>query len=243
MRQIVMFVSVVLILSGMVSARASDAVFAAFSVSAWRNAPNQDPLNWSREQLLATLPTLEQMQQRDRDAIIAALGMPGNSDELYTPGMGRRGRLDIYPLSAKNDRVLRIDYDAKDRFKSDAIEASACGCPRCSEVPRNASAKLAMKTLANTVLTGNGDFATATTKGHVEGLLGQAGWSFSAIQQVGGQAWANYGEIWRIAGASERFFMANGGVTARDRGALQDAQLPITDYAIVTVGLNCPSRK
>ena len=242
MRQIVMTVSAMLILSGIVTAGARDAVFGAFSASAWRDAPSRDPRNWSREPLLAGLPGLAQMQTQDRAAIIARLGMPGNSDELYTPGMGRQSRLDIYRLSARNDRVFRIDYDAKDRLKSDAVEASACGCPLCSEVPAKAGATLAMDTLAHSVLTGSGDVATPATKSQVERLLGHGGHSYAAIHQAGGQAWAGYGEVWRIAGPGERFFIASGDVTARDRAARPDAQLPITGYAIITVGPDCPSR-
>jgi hypothetical protein len=242
MRQIVMALSVMLILFGIVPSIANDSAFDSFSASAWRNAPNRDPQNWSRESLLAGLPKLEQIRQQDRATIIARLGLPGNSDELYTPGMGRQGRLDIYRLSAKNDHVFRIDYDAKDRLESDEIEVNSCGCPRCSEAPPEARATVAMDLLARTVLTGSDVVATATTKGEVEAMLGHAGQSYAAIQQVGGQAWTDYGEIWRIAGAGERFFIASGDVTTRDRATRQDAQLPITDYAIVTVGPDCPSR-
>ena len=245
MRQAEMVISVLLVLSGIAPTNANDAAFGSFSTSAWRNAPNQDPQNWSREQLLAGLPKLEQLRQEDRATIIARLGMPGNSDELYTPGVGRQARLDIYPLSAKDDRVLRLDYDAQDRLESDETEASSCGCPLCSKAPSDTRAVVAMAVLARTVLTGGGLYPTVMTKGRVESLLGHAGRPYATVNQVGGQAWADYGEIWRIAGSSKRFFIASGYIgyiTVRDREKQQDAELPITSYAIIAVGPNGPSR-
>ena len=242
MRYIVTAVSAMFILSGITPSSANEASFGSFSALAWRNSPRLDPQNWSRKSLLAGLPKLEQLRQQDRATIIAHLGLPGNSDELYAPGMGRQGRLDIYRLSAKNDRVLRLDYDAQDRIESDEIEASSCGCPRCSEALPDERAMVTMDVLARTVLTGGGLYPTVMTKGRVEGLLGHAGQSYAMIEQVGGQAWTDYGETWRITGAAERFFIASGDVTVRDHAARQDDQLPITDYAIITVGPDCPSR-
>jgi hypothetical protein len=241
-RYIVTAVSALLVLSGISPASANEASFDSFSALSWRNAPSQDPQNWSRESLLAGLPKLEQLRQQDRATIIARLGLPGNSDELYTPGMGRHARLDIYRLSAKNDRVLRLDYDAQDRIESDEIEASSCGCPRCSEALPDARAMVTIDALARTVLKEAGPYPIVMTKGQVENLLGHAGRSYAMIEQVGGQAWTDYGETWRITGAAQRFFIASGELTVRDRAARQDGQLPITDYAIVTVGPNCPSR-
>ena len=242
MRQIVIAISAILILSGVSPANANDAAFGSFSALAWRNAPNQDPQDWSRESLLAGLPSLEQMQQQARATIIARLGMPGISYELYTPGMGRQARLDIYRLSAKNDRVFRIDYDAKDRLKSDEVESSSCGCPLCSQVPADTNAIVAMRVLARTALMGSGPYPAVTTRRQVEVLLGHAGQPHSVIEQIGGQAWVDYSDIWRIAGAGERFFIASGYVTVRDRETREDAELPITSYAIATVGPDCPSR-
>jgi hypothetical protein len=242
MRYIVTAVSAILILSGISQASANNASFGSFSALAWRNAPSQDPQNWSRESLLAGLPTLEQLRQQDRATIIARLGLPGNSDELYTPGMGRHARLDIYRLSAKDNRVLRLDYDAQDRLESDETEATSCGCPACSKAPSDPRAVVAMAVLARTVLKGGGFNPTVITKGRVEGLLGHAGGPYATVEQVGGQAWADYGEIWRIAGSGERFFIASGYITVRDREQQKDSELPITSYAIITVGPNCPSR-
>ena len=63
-----------------------------------RNAPKQDPQNWSREPLLDGFPKLEQMRQRDRATIIAQLGTPGTSYELHLPGAGRcQRRLNFDP--------------------------------------------------------------------------------------------------------------------------------------------------
>src|SRR5271154_856665 len=109
MRQFVVTMLAVLILPGIAPAGAGDAALDSFSVQAWRNAPKQDPQNWSRESLLDGFPKLEQMRQRDRATIIAQLGTPGTSYELHLPGAGRDARIDLYRLSAKNDRVLSVN--------------------------------------------------------------------------------------------------------------------------------------
>jgi len=242
MRYIVTAISVMLVLFEFSPTIANDALFSSFSAPAWRSAPNRDPQNWSRESLLAGLPTLEQLRQQDRFTIIARLGMPGNSDELYTPGMGRNARLDIYRLSAKDDRVLRLDYDAEDRLESDETETSSCGCPLCSRAPPDARAVVAMPLLARTVLKAGGPYPAVMTEGRVEDLLGHPGRSYATVNQVGGQAWADYGEVWRIAGSSDRFFIASGNITVREREQKKDTELPINSYAIVTVGPDCPPR-
>ena len=240
MRQIVVAMLAVLILPGCASGR-GDATLGAFSARAWRNAPNQDPQNWSREPLLDGFPKLEQMRQQDRATIIARLGTPGTSYDLYLPGAGRNARIDLYRLSAKNDRVLSINYDANDRLELDAVEAGSCGCRLCSEAPPDPRAIVPMDVLARTVLTGS-DVSATVTKGRVERLLGHGGRPYATTSTDGGQAWADYSEIWRIAGAGERYFIASGQLPVRDRETRQDAQLPITSYAIATVGPDCSSR-
>src|SRR5580658_1164632 len=231
MRQIVVAMLAVLILPGIAPAGAGDATLGAFSAQAWRNAPNQDPQNWSRESLLDGFPKLEQMRQQDRATIIARLGTPGTSYDLYVPGAGRNARIDLYRLSAKNDRVLSINYDANDRLELDAVEAGSCGCRLCSEASPDARAIVAMDVLARTVLTGS-DVPAMVTKGRVESLLGHRGRPYATTSTAGGQAWADYSEIWRIAGAGERFFIASGQLPVRDRETRQDAELPITSFAI-----------
>jgi hypothetical protein len=242
MRYIVTAVSAILILSGISPASTNDASFGSFSALAWRNASNRDPQNWSRVPLLAGLPRLEQLQQQDRSTIVARLGMPGNSDEMYAPGMGRYARLDIYRLSAKDDRVLRLDYDAQDRLESDETEASSCGCPLCSKAPSDTRAAVAMAVLARTLLAASGLHPAVMTKSRLEDLLGHPGRPYAMVNQVGGQAWEDYGEVWRIAGPSERFFIASGHIAVRDWEQQKDAELHMASYAIITVGPNCSSR-
>ena len=242
MRQGVIAISAMLILSGIAPTSANDSAFSSFSEPAWRNAPERDPQNWSRESLLAGLPELQQMQRQDRATIIARLGQPGTSSELYTPGAGRHARLDIYRLSTKNDHVLRIDYDAEDKLNGDSVDSMSCGCPLCSKASPDMHANVRMDVLARTVLRGSDVNTTVTTKGRLDGLLGRAGQQYATIDQFGGQAWNNYGEIWHIVGSAERFFIASGQVPLRDRARQQDDELPITAYAIVTVGPDCLSR-
>jgi hypothetical protein len=240
MRQSVVAILTLLITSAPTSAK--DESFGSFSTQIWRSAPNQDPQNWSREPLLAGLPGLGQMRQIDRATIIAQLGPPGISDELYTPGAGRHARLDIYRLSAKNDRILRIDYDTKDRFEGDDVETGPCGCPACIAALPDTQAIVRMDILARAVLKRRNTNTTAITKGRLDQLVGHAGRPRLTTEQAGGQAWTDYSEIWRIAGPNERYFLASGQVPARDRATQQDSEFPITSYALVTVGPDCSSQ-
>ena len=240
MRHIFMTISAMLVISGAWPACAKDRAFDSFPTSAWLSAPGPNRENWSRESLLASLPTSEQLQQRDRTSITAHLGMPGSSAELYSPGKGRHARIDNYRLSAKSDRSLRINYDGEDRFENYAVDDSSCGCPMCSHAASDPRAMVPMDDLLRTVLNAT-DGAGATTKGKVDRLLGHTGQPYAATQQIGGRAWTGYGEIWPIAGAGERFFIASGELTVRDRETRQDVELPITSFSVLTIGPDCRS--
>ena len=182
------------------------------------------------------------MRRQDRATIIAHLGTPGISYELYAPGKGRQRRLDLYRLSAKNDRVYRVIYDAEDRVDREDVDTGPCRCALCSQASPDEHAAVTMEVLARVVLVPNPGTSSFTTKGRVDGLVVQPGRPYATTDQAGGQAWSNYGEVWRIAGTASRFFIASGSVPVRDRETRPDAELPIHSYTIVTAGPECSSQ-
>jgi hypothetical protein len=208
----------------------------SFSPEAWRRAADRHVSDWSRETMVHEFVTIvpeSRLLGMKREAIAALLGEPGLSDEYFYPGSGPQGRFDIYRLSAKNNPSLRIDYGLDNTVSGVLLESSACVCEICGS--DNAVTR---KTFERTLLQPTGETPTTRpTIAQVETLLGSAGKSDVMRNVVGGQAWANYTDVWRVAGEANRYFIASGHIVARDWKSVAEA--PADEFSIITMWPDC----
>jgi hypothetical protein len=93
---------------------------AKFSPQAWREAIDPQSSDWSREDLLSQLYKQYKLEGMKRKKVLELLGHPSVATELL-PASGQSGRIDIYRLSAKNTKPLRIKYDAQDRMTGSPV--------------------------------------------------------------------------------------------------------------------------
>ena len=170
---------------------------------AWLGAPQTQGAHWDREAQLKPLIQGKHLEGMSRSGVLGLIGQPGFSSEDF-PG---DTRLDLYRISAANKQSLRIDYDKGSKVVSDEIDQGPCDCSQCrQEMPSVSRAALAKSGLLEI----KQDFVSSTpTIGQIENMLGKG--KLNQVQSTaGGQVWMNFSETWRVEGATQQFFLADG---------------------------------
>ncbi len=184
-----------------------------FSPEVWRQTPQTGGRSWSREALLHQFAAATEVRGKARSEMIALLGEPGYSAAIYYPGSGQTGRIDIYRLSAANERSYHIDYDADEKVSGAWQETISCGCDLCrGELPSVPFAVLDATILKKDAARAGKGIAVA----EFERLLGRPGKQSIVQSPAGGQMWVNYDELWAVAGKEHRFLIASGHRPLRD---------------------------
>jgi hypothetical protein len=208
-----------------------------FSPEAWRNAASQQSDDWSREPLLKQFAAGTDIRAMPRAEVIHWLGAPGVSQQIYSPGEGARGRIDVYRLSAKNDDSFRIDYDDGDKVTANAIEPRACACELCA-LTRADAASLPVEMLEGSVLKKDPDgLRKSVTLAEVEKNLGRPGQHHSEDARIGGRMWEISTALWHVSGNPRRFFIASGTVPTTDRKEFD--QVLVENFALVEAWPEC----
>jgi hypothetical protein len=209
------------------------------TLETWQHAADPHSPLWSREALLSRLLDGIKVEDLDRQQVLALLGPPGFASESYYPGQGLSGRLDVYRLSARNDRSYTISYEPSGKVTSNSIGAAPCACPRCRDLPGNTDIILQDATVTD-LLTSKlvSDQLSSTKIAELEDLVGHPGKKTAQHATAGGQAWVDYYVIWRIAGGGgDHFLIGSGHIPARDWRALDDAR--VETYDLITLTAEC----
>lgn len=189
--------------------------------------------------MLKPLATEHDLKGMTRREVIALLGEPGYADESYFDGH-LDYRIDLYGLSAKNDKSLRVDYDRGDKVTAYDVEGPPCACPDCADVGPDKI--VPMETLSRAVLTKHRETSNEEiTIAQLEARLGRPGQRSSMMNQVGGQVWVNYEDIWRIANSDHRFFLASGHAPRTQWKSFEDAGM--LSYSVISLTLECLTPK
>lgn len=228
-------------LPGTIAIAASDNNAAAPStlaelLDAWMQTADAASNTWSREALLSQI--LGRSRVGTRDEMIGVLGPPNDTLELYHTGYGLIDRFDTYRLSAKNDRSYRLTYRPTGELDSQRIESLPCGCPKCDNAGKLASAAISAQTADDFLAALNDKPASPEMLSEAEQTLGRTGVKQTDLGvQMGGHVWANFEVIWPIADHGHRFLIASGSLPMNSYSA--DTDLPITDYSLETVSDEC----
>ncbi len=197
----------------------------------WLQAPKTQGANWNRAPLMERLMKGLDMTGMPRAKVLALLGPAGYTAEDY-PGPSR---IEIYRLSAANDKSLRVDYDSADKVLGYFVESSACSCDACAAgAPVLPSAVLDKSGLTRTTAA-----QRSLTMSAFEKLVGRPGQLNLSHNQVGGQMWLNYSETWRVGGAPHQFLIVDGHTPARDGPMDAIADKPAYSWALVSIAPDC----
>ncbi|HVJ54878.1 MAG TPA: hypothetical protein VM689_20630 [Aliidongia sp.] len=210
-----------------------------FTTDAWRHAADPRSQQWSREVLLDRFLAETKLDNLDRQRLLALLGQPGYARESYAPGQGLVGRLDIYRLSAKNNRSFHVSYRPSGQFEGSLVDPNPCVCPLCKELPPGTDSTLqdAVVTDLLTVSLAQDPFVS-TRIPELEQLVGHPGKRSSVSERTIGQAWVSYNVAWRVAGGGgDHFLSASGRVPGRDWQSFDDARLEA--YDLITMEAEC----
>jgi len=207
-----------------------------FSPEAWRKAADSRSDTWSRETLLRQFAGGTDISAMSRAEIIHWLGEPGVTQQIYDPGEGPQGRIDFYRLSAKNDHSFRIDYDAKDKVSVNFIEASPCTCELCELAGADAGS-VRMEALEGSLLKEDPGGQQSITMSGLERRVGIPGKHHTAEARIGGQMWAIYSAVWRVAEQPRSFLIVSG--TAPRREQREFDQVRVENFALIEAWPGC----
>jgi hypothetical protein len=202
----------------------------------WIQAGASTSSNWSREALLNRI--LGRSKVETREQVIALLGPPNYTLDLYNAGSGFTDRFDTYRLSAKNDRSYNITYRSSGEIQHQGIENWPCGCPDCEKAAKAASAALRSQTVSDFLTTLKGAPSVQQMLSAIELRVGNPG-----VKKIdlgvrrGGQLWAFYLVTWPIADDDHHFFMASGSMPMNNYSRGKD--LPIDSYSLIAVTNEC----
>jgi hypothetical protein len=177
-----------------------------------------------------------------RQQVIALMGTPDATNDVYYWGDGRTDRVDSYNLSPSKDRILDINYDSRDVVTSYGVSSRSCGCPECSAEAPATTFEIVNKQLFRKDAAQAGKSLTIA---QLDSMVGQPGKRSFSQNVVGGRVWTNYTEIWRIAGNEHRFLVASG-----HRGGAMDPEflhtgpggLSILSYSLLSLSPRCFGR-
>lgn len=206
----------------------------------WKIAPGMGDY-WNREQHLPAIFAKRRLEDMSRRDVLRLLGQPGYSAVIY-PG---NTRIDIYRLSAKNDRSYRIDYEPDSKYVDDGkahgnvIESGPCSCPTCAtDAP-----SVLMETVHKTGLLNLENDATVPPNLKMSTLETQLGSGRirSSRNMAGGMVWFNYSETWRIEkdGSPSQYFLADGHVPWRDAPNDDISGQHVGGWSVITFSPNC----
>jgi hypothetical protein len=196
----------------------------------WRTA-NGVGNTWNREQFIEPILNGKQIEGMTRAKMIQLFGDPGYTAVNY-PGSSR---IDEYRLSARNNRIFRVDYGRDGIAVHGWVEDGACDCPICkADAPT-----VAAETLNRTTLLKQEFVDSELTIARLEKQLGASGSWNSGSSTAGGQVWLGYSDTWRLTSGSSqaqpnRFFIADGHTPMRDFQFGKEKELQVGSWAIVT---------
>jgi hypothetical protein len=205
----------------------------------WIQAGTSTSDNWSHEALLNQI--LGRSKVETREQVIALLGPPNYTLDLYSAGYGFTDRFDTYRLSAKNDRSYSITYKPSGEIQHQEIENWPCGYPDCEKAAKVASAALRPQSVSDFLASLKGAPSVPQMLSTIKFSVGNPG-----VKKIdlgvrrGGQSWAFYLVIWPIAGDDHRFFMASGSMPMVNYS--RDKDLPIDSYSLIAVTNECLGR-
>jgi hypothetical protein len=199
--------------------------------NAWLQAPKSQGANWTRVALLGQLMAGVKLDGVPRTKVVGLFGQPGYSAESYP----ERSKIEVYRLSAANDRSFRVDYDSGNRVTGYFVDNSPCSCDTCTA---------GVPVLSAAVLDKSGLMRTAPRQGRLtmsafERMLGQRGQVQLSHNRVGGQMWLNYTETWRVGSASHQFLMVWGHTPARDAPTDAIGDKFVESWALVSFMPEC----
>jgi TPR repeat protein len=220
-----------------------------FSAEAWRQAPLSSP-DWSREQMVRqfvdAFKTLDQPAYvmaptgLDRARVLSLLGQPGHSDEEYDLHGGLRGSVDEYRLSARNDHLYQIEYDANRKVVGGIILSDGCNLDLSSFDDAPAIMKQTLDRFATeSASKGMAMDSKPMTIAQFEAWVGTPGKHLSSSYTAGGQLWNGYEVWWRVADNSHRYLTASGSVANRDWKEDKFGEETINGYDVVTLLPDC----
>jgi hypothetical protein len=202
----------------------------------WIQAGTSTSSDWSREALLSQV--LRRSKVETREQVIALLGPPNYTLDLYSAGSGFTDRFDTYRLSAKNDRSYNITFKPSGKIQHREIENWPCGCPDCEQAANAASAALRPQTVSDFLETLKGAPSVPQMLSTIELSVGNPGVRKIDLDvRRGGQFWAFYLVTWPIAGEDHRFFMASGSMPMTNYSRAKD--LLIDSYSLIAVTNEC----
>jgi hypothetical protein len=207
-----------------------------FSPAAWRHAPLSGK-GWSRESMIAAFEASLDLEHATRAQMLAALGPPGFVADSYAAGTGRQSRVDLWRLSAANDRAYAVRYDALDRVVShDVSDESGCACTMCDAAAPAAPLAAFQRDVLDENAARHGpslSLAAAAAR------LGRPGKRSIDESFAGGRMWVYYADVWRDAADRNRYLIGSGHTPKSD--VKQDAldALIIDSYDVITVLPEC----
>jgi hypothetical protein len=207
-----------------------------FSPEAWQEAADAQSDTWSREPLLKQFAGSTDIRAMSRAEIIRSLGEPGVTQQIYSPGEGPRTRIDLYRLSAKNDDSFRIEYDAKDNVSADFVEPRSCACELC-ELARADTGSVRMEALEGTILKEDPGGQQSIAMSELERRVGIPGKHHTAEARIGGQMWAIYSALWRLADKPRGFLIVTGTAPLREQRDFD--QVRVENFAIAEAWPEC----
>jgi hypothetical protein len=202
----------------------------------WIRAGTSTSNNWSREALLNQI--LDPSKVETREQVIALLGPPNYTLDLYHAGSGFTDRFDTYRLSAKNNRSYNITFKPSGETQHQGIESWPCGCPDCEKAAKVTSAALRPQVVSDFLTTLKGESSVPQMLSAIEFSVGNQGVKKIDLGvRSGGQFWAFYLVIWPIADDDHHFFMASGSMPMVNYS--QEKDLPIDSYSMIAVTNEC----
>jgi hypothetical protein len=174
--------------------------------TAWLQAPKSQGANWNRTPQLDHLLGGVNLDGMTRAKVLNLLGPPGYSQQDYPDGI----RVDFYRLSAVNNQSLRIDYESPNQVTQFAIDYTPCDCKLCAaDAPVLAGSVLARDRSRLTTQAQND-----LTMSALEKMMGLVGRRSHSIDMMGGQAWLNFEEVWRMDSSPYLFLIVSGSIPA-----------------------------
>lgn len=197
----------------------------------WRAAVGMGS-GWNREQFLAPILDGRHLEGTPRYKVLSLFGNPGYTAVNY-PGTTR---IDEYRLSAKNDRVFRIDYDHEGNVQYYSVEDGPCDCPIC----RTDAPAVSLETIQHAGLLRQREFNDGSlTIKKLEKQLGKAGSLDSDQSTVGGMVWFTFSDTWRVADRQDHYFVADGHVPWSTLNIEKPKDSSVLSWSVVTYAPGC----
>jgi TPR repeat protein len=224
--------------------------FGKFSAEAWRQAPLASP-DWSREAMVRQFfdefkaPNQQAYEMApaglDRTRVLSLLGRPGHSDEEYDLHGALWSINDEYRLSARNDHLYQITYDANRKVTGGLIESDGCNLDLSSfsDAPTIPTAAIGKFTAGNPGAKATLLDSQKMTIAQFETSIGTPGKHLSSTSVVGGMAWVGYEVWWRFDDGSYRYLTVGGHVARSDWKEDKFDEEAINGYSVVTLLPDC----